>query len=103
MNDYLISLIRTGVVTAIGVVLGWLTAHGVGIPAEHSSAFVASSVGIVTAIYYAIVRAVEARAVAKGPAWLVTLIGVFLGGRAPVYAQPAAARAVRRSPPEGTG
>lgn len=88
MRDYLLSLIRTGMVSAIGMVLGWLTAHGVGVPAEHATAFVAGAVGIVTVIYYAAVRAVEARAVVKGAPWVLRMAGVLLGGKAPTYAAP---------------
>lgn len=85
MKDYLLSLIRTGVTTVIGVALGWLTAHGVGVPAEHATAFVAGAVGIVTVIYYALVRAIEARAVVKGAPWALRMAGVLLGGKAPTY------------------
>jgi hypothetical protein len=62
MNDYLVSLIRTYVPLAVGAALTWLAANlGVVIDKDTGALAVAAAVGIVTAVYYALARAIEGR------------------------------------------
>lgn len=62
MNDYFLSLIRTWVPIGVGAVLSWLLVkYGVVVPEDISAEVTAGLTGLVTAVYYAIVRALEKR------------------------------------------
>lgn len=77
MSDFLLSLIRTYVPIAVGGVLGYLTAKGINIPEEVQVQASIALTGLITALYYGIVRALETR-------W--PKIGVLLGStKTPEY------------------
>lgn len=77
MNDYIISLIRTVVPIGLGIVVAWLANVGVDID---ETEVIQAVTGVVIALYYGLVRALET----KFP-W----IGWFLGmPKPPVYNQP---------------
>lgn len=80
LSDQIVSLIRTYVPIAVGAFLTWLgVTFDVMIPEDASTALVAGLVALVSALYYAIARALEAR-------WPV--FGVLLGTRRqPTYSQ----------------
>lgn len=62
MNDVLISLIRTTVMTGVGVVLTWLAVKtGFVLDDNTSAALTAGVTGAVIAGYYLVARALEAR------------------------------------------
>jgi uncharacterized membrane protein len=69
-SDYFISLIRTWVPIAVGVVIAWLTAHGVSTDPTVSAGFVAGFTGLLSGAYYALVRLLEAK---------FPFLGVLLG------------------------
>ena len=82
MNDYFLSLIRTWVPIGVGAVLSWLAVkYAVVVPEDISAEVTAGLTGLVTAVYYALVRALEKR-------W--PRIGALLLGSAkkPLYAAP---------------
>jgi hypothetical protein len=61
-NDYFVSLIRTWVPVAIGSLLTWLASTlGIVLSDDTSVQLTIAAVGIVTAVYYALARAVEKR------------------------------------------
>lgn len=78
MNDYLISLIRTAVPSAVGAVLSWaLVNFGLSVDDDTKIALITGLTGAIITIYYALVRALET----KFP-W----VGSFLGApKAPAY------------------
>jgi len=80
VRDYLASLIRTAVPILMGVVITWLAKKlGMDIPAEPATTAVTA---LVSAAYYALVRAAEAK-------W--SWVGWLLGWAAkPSYEKPAA-------------
>lgn len=81
MNDYLLSLIRTAVPTAIGALLSWLAVeHGIVVPEGLTNEATIWLTGLVVTLYYGIVRALEKR-------W--PRIGILLGAaKRPVYVAP---------------
>ncbi len=82
MNDYLLSLVRTWVPIAVGAVLSWLAVkYGVVVPEDISTELTAGLTGVVTAVYYALVRALERRWPKVG--------SLLLGSKQkPVYVEP---------------
>jgi hypothetical protein len=81
MNDYFLSLIRTGVPAGIGAIVSYLAVkYGIVVPEGLSTeATIWLTGGVITA-YYALVRALEKR-------W--PKFGVLLGAaRKPLYAPP---------------
>lgn len=85
MSDHLVSLIRTYVPIVVGAALGWLIAAGVDVDPATRDALVAGIVGLTTAAYYGLVRALEAR-------W--PALGILLGStKAPTYGPSSADRA----------
>ncbi|WP_432050325.1 hypothetical protein [Verrucosispora sp. NA02020] len=83
MSDHLVSLIRTWVPIAVGVALAWLaTRLGIVLDESTSTGLTVGAVGLTSAVYYALVRALESR-------W--PALGFLLGSRqAPVYGLPPA-------------
>ena len=78
MNDYIVSLIRTYVPIIVGAAIAWVSAHdGIGID---SAGLDVAVVGVATAVYYAIVRKLEAQWPKLG--WLLGM------PRKPVYVKP---------------
>ena len=65
MSDYIVSLIRTTVPAAVGVVLSWLIELGlkygvqVDIPEDFGATFSGSIVVLCIAVYYGVIRALE--------------------------------------------
>lgn len=71
LNDYAISLIRTGTPVVIGAVLAWVAVHfGLHASGPQAQGLTAAATAIITAVYYALVRAAER----KYP-WLGILLG----------------------------
>lgn len=85
MSDQFVSIIRTYVPLGVGALLTWLGVRfGVVVPEDASAALTAGLVALVSALYYTVARALEAR-------W--PWFGVFLGAtRQPSYAKPLPAR-----------
>jgi uncharacterized membrane protein len=82
-NNYFVSLIRTWVPLLVGVVLTWLARrYDIVIDETVSSTTVTAVTGIVTGIYYAIVRFLEVK-VAPGYGWLLG------AAKKPAYSPPA--------------
>ena len=72
MHDQIISLIRTYVPVAVGAFLTYLAVRfGVVVPEDVSTGLTTGLVGLVSALYYAVARALEQR----WP-WLGWLLGV---------------------------
>ena len=72
MHDQIISLIRTYVPVAVGAFLTFLAVRfGVVVPEDVSTGLTTGLVGLVSALYYAVARALEQR----WP-WLGWLLGV---------------------------
>lgn len=70
MGDYLVSLIRTATPAAVAVALTWLAVRAGIVLDEDTSAQVSALVtGWLLAVYYGVVRALEARYPAVG--WLL--------------------------------
>jgi hypothetical protein len=83
LADFGASLVRTYVPIIVGMVLGWLTAHGLGISGSDAISVTAGLTGAIAAAYWLGIRLLEA----KWPA-----LGIFLGrAAAPTYGPPAAA------------
>lgn len=90
LRDYFLSLVRTWVPVGAGAVLSWLASLGLDLGAEAEVGLVVFLTAAVTALYYALARALESRWPAVGR--------LMLGSsRVPVYeaAEPDAVRAVR--------
>ena len=80
MNDWITSLIRTWVPTAVGIVVAFLVAQGVDLDQAAELQLSGGLVAVVTGVYYAVVRAAEN----KWPAF-----GYLLGvAKAPTYNNP---------------
>lgn len=81
MGDYLISLIRTAVPAAVGLVLAWLAREcGIVLSDETSTELTLVVAGLAVGAYYAAVRALEVR-------W--PWVGRLLGSRRqPTYVRP---------------
>lgn len=91
MNDFVTSLIRTWVPIGVGSVLTWLAAnYDIVIPKDASSSLVLGVGALVTAVYYALARAVE-----KAYPWLGKLLVGLGAGKAPEY-PPAVPETVRQ-------
>ena len=89
ITDYVISLIRTWVPIAVGSVAAWLVAHGIGLDPGTAVGATAALSGVLSGVYYALVRLVEA----KFPA-----LGVLLGHTAkPSYVKATEVIAPKRS------
>jgi 4-hydroxybenzoate polyprenyltransferase len=84
MNDYFLSLIRTWVPIGIGALLSWLAVNwSVGVDEETSAQLVIGATALVTAVYYALVRALE-----KRWPWIgQVLLGLGAAAK-PKYAEP---------------
>jgi uncharacterized membrane protein (DUF441 family) len=82
MSDYLVSLIRTWVPIAVGVVLTWLARRwGIVLPEDLSAQATMVVTGLAVAAYYTAIRALEMR-------W--PKAGRLLGAaRPPAYKPPA--------------
>ncbi|HEU4566846.1 MAG TPA: hypothetical protein VFR99_02365 [Marmoricola sp.] len=82
MHDYLLSLIRTAVPAAVGLVLAWLAREfGIVLPADLSAELTLAAAGLAIGAYYAAVRALEVR-------W--PWVGRLLGAQGqPTYGRPA--------------
>lgn len=81
MTDYLASLIRTYVPVGVGAALAWIASRtGVVIDESTAAGGVAFFGAVLTGLYYAAVRALEARFPAVG-----FLLGV---AKPPVYPEP---------------
>lgn len=62
MSDYVVSLIRTAVPAGVAAVLTYLaTRWGIGLDEDTSAQIAVGATAVVTAVYYAIVRALETR------------------------------------------
>ncbi|CAB4152121.1 hypothetical protein UFOVP585_53 [uncultured Caudovirales phage] len=80
MSDTLVSLIRTYVPIAVGWLISWLALRGIQIDDNTRVALVTGFSGVVTALYYTLIRLLE-----KKWSW----VGVFLGSRRqPEYNEP---------------
>lgn len=81
LHDYLISLIRTVVPAAVGLVLAWLARKtGIVLPEDLSAELTLTVAGVAIGAYYAAVRALEVR-------W--PWVGRLLGSRRqPTYVRP---------------
>lgn len=73
MSDFLLSLIRTYVPIAVGAVLGYLTAKGINIPDDVQIQASIAITGLLQALYYGLIRALEKK-------W--PKIGILLGSTA---------------------
>lgn len=81
-QNYVPSLIRTYTPIGVGLVAGWLATRGLHLDPPAQAAVTAVATAVISAAYYAAVRALEV----KFPA-----LGLLLGKRAqPVYVKPAA-------------
>jgi hypothetical protein len=81
MNDYFLSLIRTWVPIGIGAVLSYLAVRwGIGVDEDTQAQLAIALTAVVTAVYYALVRALEKRWPAFGK-----LLGT---AKKPVYVAP---------------
>lgn len=81
MNDYVLSLVRTWVPVGVGAVLSWLAVRfGIVVPEDISTEVTVGLTAVVVAVYYGIVRALEAR----WP-WFGKLLGAK---KAPAYVDP---------------
>jgi hypothetical protein len=93
MNDFITSLIRTWVPIGVGAVITWLaTNYNVVVPDDASSSLVVGVAALVTAVYYALARAIEKRFPGLGK----VLVGLG-AGKSPEYPTPVpeAVRSVR--------
>ena len=62
MNDYVLSLVRTWVPVGIGAVLSYVAVRwGIVVPEEISTELTVALTGLVIAVYYGLVRALEKR------------------------------------------
>lgn len=59
MNNYVISLIRTGVPTLVSVLTVWLISNGVELDANTTSGLVAFLTGVLSWVYYVVARWLE--------------------------------------------
>jgi len=61
MNNFVVSLIRTYVPVIVGGVVSWLTAKGVAVDPQDAVTLAVALTGIVSAVYYFVVRWLENR------------------------------------------
>jgi hypothetical protein len=81
MSDFVTSLIRTWVPIGVGAFITWLaTNYNIVVPDDASSSLVVGVAALVTAVYYALARALE-----KAYPWLGRLLVGLGAGKAPVY------------------
>jgi len=59
MNNYFTSLIRTVVPIVVGALVTWLVTLGVQIDAETQTGLIVGLTGLLTAVYYTVVRLLE--------------------------------------------
>lgn len=71
MNTTITSLIRTYVPVAVGAVVAWLLALGVNLDDQTTAGLTAALTGVITAVYYTLVRLLETRY-----PWVGALLGV---------------------------
>jgi hypothetical protein len=83
VNDYVISLIRTYVPLAVGVLVSWLAARGLDLDPATSAGLIAGLTGLLAGVYYTVVRLAEAK-------W--PFLGLLLGHAAKPQYHPAKAR-----------
>ena len=77
MSDFVIGLIRTYVPLLVGVMLSWLVSLGVNFDASVEAGLIAALTGLLSGLYYTIVRLLAE----KWPG-----VGILLGvNKAPVY------------------
>jgi hypothetical protein len=77
LNNFIRSLIRTGVPYIVGALLSWLTTQGISISPEGEAGLIAFLTALFGGVYYLVVRALETR-------W--PIFGVLLGATtAPEY------------------
>lgn len=89
MSDYIVSLIRTYVPLAFGAVLTWLAREaGIVVDEQTSAMDVAFAVALVSAGYYAAVRAAERAYPALGR----VLLALGMTSKTPTYEPPAVRR-----------
>jgi hypothetical protein len=82
VNSYFVSLIRTWVPLLVGAVLTWLAReYDLVIDEDTTMSTITAATGIVTGVYYAIVRLLEEK-VAPGYGWLLG------AAKKPVYTPP---------------
>lgn len=70
MNNFVRSLIRTGVPYIVGALLSWLAAQGIPIPPEGEAGLIAFLTVLFGGVYHLVIRALESR-------W--PSLGIFLG------------------------
>lgn len=93
MNDFITSLIRTWTPIGVGAVITWLaTNYSIVVPEDASSSLVVGVLALVTAVYYAVARAIEKAYPSLGK----VLVGLG-AGKAPEY--PAVGGVTTRSGP----
>lgn len=81
MSDYVLSLVRTWVPIGVGAVLSYVAVRwGIVVPEDISTELTVGLTGIVIALYYGIVRALE-----KRWPWFGKLLGA---ARKPAYSAP---------------
>jgi len=89
MNDFITSLVRTWVPVGVGAFITWLaTNYDIVVPKDASSSLVVGVAALVTAVYYAVARAIEKAYPSLGK----VLVGLG-AGKAPEY--PAASGSTR--------
>jgi uncharacterized membrane protein (DUF441 family) len=59
MSDFIISVIRTWVPIGVGALITWLATKGVELDDTVRANLIAGATGLVSAVYYALVRALE--------------------------------------------
>ena len=85
LTDYIVSLIRTYVPAAVAGLVAWLAAnYNIVLPDDTSAALALGVAGLVLAVYYGLVRALEQR----WP-WFGKLLGA---SKQPVYTPRSVAR-----------
>lgn len=95
-QDYLLSLWKTFVTTAIGLVVAWLVNHGIHLGSGLAPAVTVALVALGLSLYNTVVNWLLARdpsGAARPLYWLGKLLS--LGGRAPTYTPTAAKPAGR--------
>ena len=81
LNDTFIGLIRTWVPIGVGAVIAWLATNGLELDAETKTATVVAATGAIQALYYTVVRLLEAK---------FPQVGWLLGSaKTPSYSAPA--------------
>ncbi|WP_454044418.1 hypothetical protein [Cellulosimicrobium sp. Marseille-Q8652] len=84
MTNFVLSLVRTVVPIAVGFVISWLSLRGIPVEESAQNSLISGLTALITAAYYAAVRALELR-------W--PWFGYLLGTRAePTYERKHSAR-----------